>query len=225
MHTPAPERGSRDASARLNEHGLSAPSRQLALVALTFTAGMLWLGRASQVGPRFSFLWWNLFLAWVPWLLSLAMTRARRTFWPLAFTWLAFWPNAPYLVTDLIHLKPRAGVPLWFDALLLCAFAWAGCALGWDSLFTVHRVLERKWGARRAALAVTTCVGLCGVGVFLGRFERLNSWDVVTDPLGVATTSLDALMEPKAVVFSAAFALFVGAGYLFTRPRVLLTSS
>jgi uncharacterized membrane protein len=59
---------------------------------------------------------------------------------------------------------------------------------------------------------------LCGVGVFLGRFERLNSWELVTDPLQVALTASQALLEPKAMLFSAAFSGVVGAGYLFTRP-------
>jgi uncharacterized membrane protein len=194
--------------------------RTLALAALTFLAGGLWFARAAQAGPHFTFLWWNLFLAWVPWVVSFTMRQAPKLFWPLGAVWLAFFPNAPYLLTDLVHLKPRAGVPLWFDVLLFAGFAFVGCALGWDSLSLVHRELVRRLGERLAALGVAAVVLLTGVGVFLGRFERLNSWELVTDPQQVALTASAALVEPKALVFSLAFAGFVGAGYLFTRARV-----
>ncbi|MFT3706911.1 MAG: DUF1361 domain-containing protein [Archangium sp.] len=225
MTSSLPERGSPDADAR----PLGDGTRIFALIALTAVAAGLWIARATQTGgPRFTFLWWNLFLAWVPWLISLTMLHARRLFWPLSVAWLAFFPNAPYLLTDLIHLKPRAGVPLWFDALLLACFAFVGCAVGWDSLAQVHGELQKRIGEKWAALGIATVVLLTGVGVFLGRFERLNSWEIVTDPRQVVLTASEALLEPKALIFSLAFAGFVGAGYLFSsgaaRPRCSATS-
>lgn len=214
MHSPTAERGAADTS-----------SRSVALVAVSVLALGLWSARAALVGPRFVFLWWNLFLAWVPWLLSLRFPRRALFFWPLLLSWLAFWPNAPYLLTDLVHLKPRAPVPLWFDVLLLASFAWAGCLLGWDSLSRVHNELSARLGGRRAAVMISAAVLLCGVGVFLGRFERLNSWELVTDPLQVAQTASEALLSLRAGVFSVAFASFVGAGYLFTRPTQSVSAS
>ncbi|MFO0600374.1 MAG: DUF1361 domain-containing protein [Myxococcaceae bacterium] len=200
-------------------------ARHLALVAFSTLCAALWVARLKWAGPFMVFLWWNLFLAWVPWVLAVALRRVRGPAFAIVFcAWLGFFPNAPYLVTDLVHLKPRLGVPLWFDVLLFASFAWAGCALGWDSLWKVQRELAHRFGRRLAALAVTACVGLCGVGVFLGRFERLNSWELVTDPLDVLRTSLDALLDVRALAYSGAFALFVGAGYLFTRPRDVVSS-
>ena len=212
MHTPTAERGEVDTSAR-----------SFALVTVSMLALGLWVARSTVTGPRFGFLWWNLFLAWVPWLLSSALRFTRRGvfFWPLLLAWLAFFPNAPYLLTDLVHLKARPPVPLWFDVLFLASFAWAGCLLGWDSLSQVHAQLRERCGARISGALIVGAVLLCGVGVFLGRFERLNSWELVTDPLQVATTSLEALLQPRAGVFSIAFASFVGAGYLFTRATAL----
>lgn len=212
--TTLPEtRGSAEAPARVSP----TTSRLLALVAFSALASALWCFRASYAGARFTFLFWNLFLAWVPWFFSTAMQRSRWSFWPLATVWLAFFPNAPYLLTDLVHLKPRDGAPLMFDVLLFCAFALAGCALGWDSLLAVHHELRRRWGAARAAFAVTTCVILTGVGVFLGRFVRLNSWELFTAPLDVLHTSVVSLREPHALVFSLAFAGLFGTGYVFSR--------
>lgn len=214
MHSSTSGRGSPDAFTR----PLGDTTRSLALVSLSLVAAGLWFARAWLVGPRFSFLWWNLFLAWVPWGLALVLPFTRRLFWPVFCVWLAFFPNAPYLLTDLVHLKQRVGVPLWFDVLFLSAFAWAGCTVGWDSLSRVHFELQRRVGAFRAALLVSAVVLATGLGVFLGRFERLNSWEVVTDPLQVALTTSAVLLEPRALLYSLAFAGFVGAGYLFTRP-------
>ncbi len=216
MLSSSAERGDVDTSAR-----------SFALVSVSLLALGLWAARSTLVGPRFVFLWWNLFLAWVPWVLAVTLRFTRRGifFWPLLLSWLAFFPNAPYLLTDLVHLKARPPVPMWFDVLFLASFAWAGCLLGWDSLSRVHTELRARCGARLSATLIATSVLLCGVGVFLGRFERLNSWELVTDPLQVVLTASEALLQPRAGVFSLAFASFVGAGYLFTRPTRNISAS
>lgn len=205
------------------ERGCMAAStspQSLALVAASVLAGGLWVGRSTLAGHQWAFLWWNLFLAWVPWGLSVALgsVRKRVFFWPLLAGWLAFFPNAPYLLTDLVHLKARPPVPLWFDLLMLVSFAWAGCLLGWDSLGRVHALLRTRCGHRLSNALITAAVVLCGAGVFLGRFERLNSWELLTNPLQVAATARAALLQPRAAVFCLAFAGLVGAGYLFFRP-------
>lgn len=209
------------ASSRLSSHTV----RTLALVALSGIALGLWWVRATTWAPGFHFLWWNLFLAWVPWFVSLVLPRVKSglVFWLLAAVWLAFFPNAPYLLTDLVHLKSRAPIPLWFDVLFLASFAWAGCLLGWDSLSRVHDALVVRYGALRSAMFVFLCVALCGVGVFLGRFERLNSWELVTAPSRVFASSLESLQQPRALLFCVVFAAFVGAGYVFTRARASAT--
>ncbi|MEW5740188.1 MAG: DUF1361 domain-containing protein [Myxococcota bacterium] len=182
-------------------------------------AGLIWLARARLVGPRLDFLWWNLLLAWIPWLLSAVLVRTRGAWsWPLGAAWLVFLPNAPYLVTDLLHFKERAPVPLWFDLLLWVSFALAGLLLGWTSLEAVARSLADRLGRAGSSVFVVSVLLLTGFGTYLGRFLRLNSWDVVVDPLAVFTSALHALAKPHAVFFSAAFAALVGAGYLLVGP-------
>lgn len=205
------------APSRLSSHTV----RTLALIALSGIALGLWWVRATTWTPGFHFLWWNLFLAWVPWVVSLVLPRVKpgALFWLLTAVWLAFFPNAPYLLTDLVHLKWRSPIPLWFDVLFLASFAWAGCLVGWDSLSRVHDALLERYGALRAGAFVMLCVALCGVGVFLGRFERLNSWELVTAPTRVFASSIESLQQPRALLFCVAFAAFVGAGYVFTRAR------
>ncbi len=175
----------------------------------------IWGWRAVEHGPAFRFLWWNLLLAWVPWLLSVPVMLGRRWLSVLLVpVWLAFFPNAPYLVTDFIHLRPRPPAPLSLDVLLLGSFALAGCVLGWLSLMNVHRALERSMPQRGAWAVVLGVLGASGFGVYLGRFLRWNSWDVVTEPGALLESAARALLQPAAVAYSVAFAGFIGAGYL-----------
>jgi uncharacterized membrane protein len=147
---------------------------------------------------------WNLVLAWVP--LGLSMLLARRHLperragrigsLTLGTVWLAFFPNAPYMVTDFVHLFPRSPVPLWFDAILVFAFAFTGLGLGFMSLLLVHGIVRRWRGAGAGWLFVGTVAGLTGFGVYLGRFQRWNSWDLVTRPSQLFASVLQEILHP-----------------------------
>lgn len=193
-----------------------ARGQEAAVVILSALAGGLWVLRGRwQVGFATGYLLWNLALAWLPWLLGNVIARVRARWVAVAVlpAWLAFFPNAPYLVTDLLHLQPLLPVPLWFDALLYGAFALAGCALGWTSLAMVRDRAARELGPVRAELALVAVAFLTGFGVYLGRFGRWTSFDLWQRPAALLAGVVDALC-PRAVLFSAVFGLFVWAGYL-----------
>jgi uncharacterized membrane protein len=155
--------------------------------------------------PAFVFLVWNLFLAWLPygWSLAAARLAARRpsAWWWLLVPgalWLLFFPNALYLVTDFVHLRPREGIPLWYDIGMLAAFALSGCFLAVASLHTMQNLVAAYLGNLASWLFVFGVVGLNGLGVYLGRFLRWNSWDVFLDPRGVLADTLHIVANPLA---------------------------
>ncbi len=159
-----------------------------------------WSERAS-----YAFLTWNLLLAWAPYVLSLVarvlLARGQGRVWllaPLALGWLALFPNAPYLLTDFIHLRQRPVVPLWFDAALLALFAATGWLLGLLSLEVWKQWLERRWGRAGAWAFVAATSVLCGYGIYLGRVERWNSWDVLAEPQRLLSAMAAHLREPRA---------------------------
>lgn len=159
--------------------------------------------RADRVGEgAFGFLIWNLFLAWVPFCLALgvAAVHTRRgpaaLLWVLGIGWLLFLPNAPYILTDFIHLGRRDGAPLWFDAALIGTFAAAGLVLGLASLLIVHRVVEARSGRLAGWLVAIGSLLLSAAGVYLGRFPRFNSWDVLTDPHSLVGVVMHRLADP-----------------------------
>ena len=156
------------------------------LLAVAFWAGRVLL---SSSWLFYRNLIWNLFLAWIPYGFSFLAAGLHlllpRQWWLLilpAVGWLAFFPNAPYLLTDFLHLQARPGIPLWFDILLLAAFAWSGLFLAVASLQTMHRIVKAYLGWLGGWVFAMTALGLSGLGLYLGRFSRWNSWDLVLQP-------------------------------------------
>ena len=116
--------------------------------------------------------------------------------WLLGAGWLLFLPNAPYILTDFVHLGRFGGVPLWFDAALIGTFAGTGLVLGLASLLIVHRVVEARAGRVVGWLVAVGSLLLSAAGVYLGRFPRFNSWDVLTDPDSLVSVVLHRATDP-----------------------------
>lgn len=172
------------------------------LVGTSFLAGgLLALRMALTQNLYFGFLAYNLALAWIPlglgalfaWLLK---ARRDRVALPVGVAFVLFFPNAFYLVTDVIHLKSREGVPLWFDATLFIVFAFAGTALALAALGLAHRAVAARFGGRVGWLFAVSMALLSGFGIFLGRIERLNSWDVVTRPIALIERATSPMLQP-----------------------------
>lgn len=168
----------------------------------------------------FWFLIWNLALAWIPFLFALAAyASARRasSATALGLGWLLFFPNAPYIVTDFVHLSGTASVPLWYDALTIGTFAATGLALGFASLYLMQCVVRERIGTFASWLAVFVACVLGSVGIYLGRFVRANSWDVLTRPEWFARLTharlLDPLGNPRLIAVTFVFTLLLAAGY------------
>jgi uncharacterized membrane protein len=150
------------------------------------------------------FLMWNLFLAWIPyccalWMASLYGRRASAWFYILPLLiWLLFFPNAAYLVTDLYNLQHMPPVPFWYDIGFFATLAWTGLLLAVASLQIVQRMVKQSFGAFWSWIVVLSVVGLNGVGIYLGRFLRWNSWDMVTEPRAVLQDALMPFLHPIA---------------------------
>lgn len=185
---------------------------------------------------RYVFLLWNLFLAWIPYVLGLAIRRiaagagVAAGFKPLVvllgLAWLFFYPNAPYILTDFIHVirgplrvEPRLSLItenalLWYDIVLNSSFAFVGHIIGLISLLILHRLIREKYNRRWGWTFAVVAIGLGGYGIYLGRFERLNSWDIVRAPLRTLRVGFLNLFNLKAVLVSLCFALFIFLTYL-----------
>lgn len=179
--------------------------------------------RVSHTGyPTFTFLAWNLALAWCPVVLAGAIYVLHRTGLPtvalavVAAVWLLFLPNAPYLVTDFIHVRIADGRLQMFDAFLLATFAINGVALGYVSTFLVHVVARERLGGSVAWLLISGSIAASAVGIYLGRVLRLNSWDAIQDPMLIPRLLRERAEDPFgnpdfiAMVSIGSVLLFVG---------------
>ena len=198
----------------------------LLLAALLFTSSLavaIWLVRFVYTGSLgFIFLQWNLFLAWLPVLFALLARRkgaSRWGRWLWGGLWLLFFPNAPYLLTDLLHLGQIGRVPIWYDLIMLLTYALAGLFVGFASLFWLHDLVARTWNRVAGWLFVLVVLALSSFGVYIGRFLRWNSWDLVLNPTILLRDLADHLLVRSqfletAVVTLLLTAVFVGSYFI-----------
>lgn len=182
-----------------------------ALVAASGFSGGLLLYRAYETDVvDYRFLVWNLVLAWIPFLVALVLYDAQKRKLPgvvlgaLGLIWLLFLPNAPYIVTDLLHVGRIAGAPIWYDALLVSSFAATGLLLGFGSLLLVQTVVTRAAGTVWGWLMLAPALGLCAIGIVLGRVFRFNSWDALVRPDALIRTIAEQGTDRSSLVSGAA---------------------
>lgn len=150
---------------------------------LLTAARILYTGRYT-----FIFLPWNLFLAYIPYFISTILSRMSKRgagWWAMSLIWLLFIPNSFYIITDLYHLTDRYNdrqTPQWFDLAMILSYVWNGLLLGVLSVRQMERILLPRQTLRSELLFLYPVMWLNALGIYIGRYLRYNSWDVVTDP-------------------------------------------
>jgi uncharacterized membrane protein len=175
---------------------------------------------------------WNTFLAAVPYALSTQLLKQKKIQTIsilLLLAWLLFFPNAPYMITDIFHYRERLPIPFWYDLILVIAGAWNGLILGMASLMNVEQFLSRYLKPKWVIACEIFSLVLCSYGIFIGRFLRYNSWDVLSDPGSLIYTSAHHVLVPqnytKLWAFTLLFAALLGVIYFTLKklPLILTT--
>ena len=205
------------------------------LACATIFSVAIWRVRSEFSGTEhYAFLIWNLFLAWIPFIIAyFTYTVSINRKWiyvviPIAaFFWLIFFPNAPYILTDFQHLAGAwRDVPVWYDVMLLIWFAFTGLLLGMVSLFLMQEIIRREFGRWAGWAFVALVTGLSSAGIYMGRFLRWNSWDILRNPAGLAIYTFERMLDPslQAIGFTTLFAAFFLFLYitLYTFAHLLL---
>ena len=204
------------------------PLEKILLLSVGFTLSTL-VARCLFTGGDLTYFFypWNLLLAIIPYSFSRALQHAKNNIkaWLLIAGWLLFFPNAPYLVTDVFHFQERPPVPQWYDLILVISGAWNGLVLGILSLMQVEQFLQLYVKPKIVQLSSVLFALLCGYGVYVGRYWRFNSWDVVTQPETLFRASACSVIQPHHNIqlwaFTIAFAALFYTVYLTLRHLVL----
>lgn len=165
---------------------------------------------------------WNLFLSWIPLIIAFLADSLTKRYGEipvvltlLSVTWLAFFPNAPYMITDLAHLTVDYQRDLtWHDTIMLFFYAEVSLFNGLVSLYWIHRSWRRVFSKRPANILLLISLPLAGFGVYLGRVRRMNSWDIIHEPKIIFDNLIESILDRTALVFSFEIGLLLGILYL-----------
>lgn len=174
--------------------------QKLLLAFVAFIAALIACRIYYSGSLLFIFLLWNIFLAWIPFAVSHYLISAANTNrWKevgLFTIWLLFFPNALYIITDLVHLDIESSIPKWFDAILLFTSSIVGLMMAFISLYKVEKFLSGRFAKRTVSVIIAGVLFLGSFGVYLGRFLRWNSWDIISNPLGLLSTIVQRFIFP-----------------------------
>jgi uncharacterized membrane protein len=198
---------------------------------LTAMALLLLSMRIAYTGNiMFAFLIWNLFLAYIPYWLTKPLLKAMKernkkiSVGLLFLVWIVFLPNAPYILTDLFHLRSRPEAPIWFDLILILTFAMNGLVLWFASVIRLHNFIELKYGIIKGKIFVSSTIILSSIGIYLGRYGRWNSWDLISNTQGLFVDILHRITHPLSFPalygMTFTFSLFLGTAYFILRQPV-----
>jgi len=157
----------------------------------------------------FLYLIWNIFLAFLPFFVSASLLWYENKtsqvgggktkpaiFISGIILWLILFPNAPYLITDIIHLGVSHLVPLWIDSVLLFCSAYIGVFLGLYSLSHIEQIFLLRIGKIKTNIVILVAIFLSSFGIYIGRFLRWNSWDLFVSPKNFFSDILNIFSNP-----------------------------
>jgi uncharacterized membrane protein len=177
----------------------------LVLCVSTAVSAGLFLARVLFTGTvQYWFMFWNLFLAWIPVLLAFwlrnRLTKTRWLSWQnilITLLWLSFLPNSFYLISDLVHLQGRANEILQlYDVAMMVSIIANGLILGYMSLYVIHQELLKRLNSKLANTIIGLILLSCGFAIYLGRYLRWNTWDVLLNPAALLFDISERLIHP-----------------------------
>ncbi len=169
------------------------------------------------------FLIWNLFLAFVPYIISSyfqsldTKNNPKFKLYTLLTIWLLFIPNSFYIITDLVHLDNSDGFIFWLDLIIISSYALIGFGLGLLSLTHFETTLKTIISKKYASIALFFISFLCGFGIYVGRILRYNSWDIISNPFDLIVDLFIAATSKTSLFFSFQFGIFIYFAFLIKK--------
>lgn len=166
------------------------------------------------------FLIWNLFLAIIPYYLSSNIysnffnSNKKIQNSVSTLIWLLFIPNSFYMLTDFTHLHFKNTFQFGLDVLILSSFSFTGFYVGLLSLHQIHQLTSAKYGTKTGNIFIFSMSFLAAFGIYLGRVLRFNSWDIISKPITLAYTSIEALAKIETIIYTIQLGLIILISYI-----------
>ncbi len=206
----------------MNVFKVNIPKSIILLIILSVVLNIL----RVIIWDRVSFIYilWNIFLALLPFLVSSILININNQkkiknylFFIIGIIWLLLIPNAPYIITDFIHIGEVRAVPELYDSFLLFSSAWVGLLLGLHSINHIEQILKTKYKKNIALAIITIIIIFISFGIYLGRFLRFNSWDVFAKPQvflnGIVEIFSNTKNMTEALLYTLLFFFFMLTAY------------
>lgn len=183
----------------------SASNREIdkALVMSVLFSVALIMGRIAYTGMfTYVFLIWNIFLGALPYFITRTIAKhprlisSRLSFLLVFLLWLFWVPNSFYIITDLFHLGSTPAMPRWYDLALILSCAWNGLLLGVLSVRQMEKIWEERVPQINGWCFIMPVMFLNAWGVYIGRYLRFNTWDIVSSPFALMADIFDMLVHP-----------------------------
>jgi uncharacterized membrane protein len=197
------------------------------VISSAFATGLEFLRIYISKHNNYLYFIWNLFLAWIPYAISMYLPlsyhliRSKFLIWLLVIVWFLFWPNSPYIITDLLHLKEKQNIPLWYDLGLILSFAWTGLMLGFISLLEIQNFVRRRINRFCSWVFAVFTIITGSLGIYLGRYIRINSWDALVNPIRVYTDLIEhfqgQMERIETLGMTLLYAIFLFLAYLMIK--------
>jgi uncharacterized membrane protein len=201
--------------------------KQLALAIVLATlvgTGLFTYSAVTNHSLQYDYLLWNLFLAWIPLLIStrLVYVLADKLWssWEamgLSLLWIIFLPNSFYMISDFIHLQTAPANNITYYAITFTSIIYTAVVLGFLSLYMIHIELRRRFRTASVVTILAFILACCSVAIYIGRDLRWNSWDVLTNPGGLMFDISDRLIHlsdyPTAIATAGMFFVLLASMY------------
>jgi len=204
------------------------------VISSVVSVGLFVYGAYRNGDTIYSYMIWNLFLAWLPLVFAvrlITVLRSKRwSSWEAltwSFLWLVFLPNSFYMISDFIHIQEVPRTDILSDALMFTSFIYTGVTLGFSSLYLMHLQLKRRFTGNVASFWIAFTLFVSSIAIYVGRDLRWNSWDILTNPGGLLFDLSDRMINPSSypqmfvVIFSFWVLLMSMYGLLWRGARLL----
>lgn len=173
---------------------------------------------------------WNIFLAFISVFFGLFMFRASSLKLKVlfGFIWLLFVPNSIYILTDLIHFPSELArtdsllvIPLFLEYLILEICGIFAFVL---SVYFFEVTLKNKTFKLKSSMITLLIIlanFLIGFGIVVGRVQRTNSWEVITNPGRVLRDAYNIVVNPNLFVFTITMGVLGNLVYFFLKDPIV----